>query len=129
MRSVWGILFALMLALLPASQSSSFLSGSVDFAARVKPVANCTNGTNGDSTALCRVCQCCMERSGVPNPAPVTSVPAVRSAGSFDSLLESSSVLEIRMLSKPHVILSGGETSIRPSNSVPLFEWYCSYLI
>ncbi len=126
MRSVWGILLALMLALLPASQSSSFLSGSIDFATSVKSIANCTNG---DSAALCRVCQCCMERSGVPNPSPVTSVPAVRSAGSFDPVIESSPALEIGMLSKPQIILSGGETSIRPSNSVPLFEWYCSYLI
>lgn len=128
MRSVWGILIALMLALLPASQSSSFLSGSIDFTGSgVKPTANCTNGDS--VVALCHVCQCCVDRSGVPNPTPVNSVPAVRSAGSCDSLIESSPALEIRMLSKPQVTLSGGETSIRPSNAVPLFEWYCSYLI
>jgi hypothetical protein len=126
MRSVWGILFALMLALLPASQSSSFLSRSVDFVGGIQSVANCTKG---DSAALCSVCQCCVERSGIPIPTPVTSVPAVRSGGSFDSLIESSPALEIGMLSKPQVILSGDETSIRPRNSVPLFEWYCSYLI
>lgn len=121
MRIYWGILVALILAVLPAGSSSLLASGAGDGAS--------SSHGEGAGAKFCRVCQCCMERGSTPVPTPAQPVQAVRAPSGVDAAVESFSQSVVLLPSSRELLTHLPSSRSLLSSSVPLFERYCSYLI
>ena len=104
---------SLILAVLPAGLTSSFLEGRAGESAPV----------------LCKRCQCCLERNANTVPQKPLPSPAARAAAPEQIILEKSTRLIAVLFPLSEALASALIVPPFSSTELPFFERYCSLLI